>query len=137
MSMEVDFNTPLSNEERNYLNMRGRLADIQRADDRHEVTDADVPEGDGTGPQMRPLGMAEDAATERQRLLDRLRELDAVDGPDEDSNDEELSPYEQWTNRELDDELGRRNLAKGGTKAEKVNRLYEDDATMQNEQPPV
>jgi len=133
MSMHVDLSTPLTEEERNYLAMRGRYAELERAAQLTGESVGDLGNGDGTGPTVVPLGTAEQRATERERLLARLAEIDAADGQDGDDGDE-LPPYQDWNVKELDKELKARSLPTDGDKATKVQRLYEDDERSQ--QPP-
>lgn len=127
MSMAVDLSTPLTKAEVEYLQNRGRYADLERA---AMLSGSPVPEfaaGDGTGPVMRPLGTAEDAAGERERLLARLAELDGVAGPEADSDDDDPEPYEAWQVKELDAELAARKLPVTGNKQAKADALYADD----------
>lgn len=130
MSMEVDLSTPLTDEERAYLHMRGRLSDIQRADDLHEVSDAPVPAGDGTAPGSEELRKAQ--------LIAELRAL-GVDVPEQDGetdqDDETAPPYETWKSADLNAEIDRRNvgradadkISKAGSVTERADRLYMDD----------
>lgn len=131
MSMEVDFTTPLTEEERKYLHMRGRLADVERADNTHGV---DGPEqfGDGSGPQEMPLLTGERAAQRREELLRELALLDDAE-PDEDGDEDEVPPYESWKVADLDAELRRRSLATDGNKEAKAQRLYADDEANQQQ----
>lgn len=129
MSMHVDLSKPLDAKTAAYLAERGRYADLQRV---AELTGSDpVPfgAGDGTGPQMRSLGTAEDAAGELDRLRARVAELEAQNAATEDSDVDtaELEPYETWPVPELDAELKARQLPVKGTKPEKVQALYADD----------
>lgn len=141
MSMKVDFTTPLSDEERAYLDARGRYADIERAD---QITGTETPEsevGDGTGLQQQPLVTSEARAAERERLLARIREIDGA--PAEDESDAEVDPYEVWSMEELKAEIDRRNetrasdskISKAGGKADLAQRLYADDDTEEVPQP--
>lgn len=130
MSMEVDLSTPLTKEEREYLHMRGRLSDLQRADDLHDVTDAPVPTGDGTGPGSEELRKAQ--------LIAELRAM-GVDVPEQDNeadqDDETAPPYETWSSKDLNAEIDRRNegrtdtdkISKAGSVTERADRLYMDD----------
>jgi hypothetical protein len=137
MSMHVDYSTPLTKEERAYLEARGDLAAIQRADSLTGVTNPpEFGEGDGTGPQVQPLMTSEQRAAEKANLQRRLAELEAQDGTGDDGDEDgEVEPYPVWTNQELTDELKRRSLAVTGSKAEKIARLEEDDAKMTAEDP--
>lgn len=128
MSMEVDLSTPLTEEERAYLHMRGRLSDIQRADDLHDVSDAPVPTGDGTAPGSEELRKAQ--------LIAELRGMGVdVNVPGEDDEDETAPPYETWNSKDLNAEIDRRNvgradadkISKAGSVTERADRLYMDD----------
>jgi hypothetical protein len=128
MSMEIDFASALTEEERAYLDSRGRYADIQRADGLHGVETPASGEGDGTGLQQAALLTSEARAAEKERLLARLREIDGVDTDETDRDDDGgLPPYEDWKVSDLDGELKARNLSTAGTKSEKADRLYADD----------
>lgn len=127
MSMEVDLNTPLTDDERSYLLMRGRLADIERADSLNGTETPPAPDGDGTGPKLQPLMTGEQRVNRKAQLLEELRLIEAQEGGADDSDDEEPAPYEEWTHKELDAELKRRQLTGGGTKEEKAERLYAND----------
>jgi len=128
MSMEVDFSTPLTDAERAYLSERGRYADIQRADSINGVTNPPAEgQGDGTAPTVVPLMTSEARATEADRLRARLAEIEAAEAGASDEDETADEPYESWKPAELDKELKVRNLPGGGTKGEKVARLYEDD----------
>lgn len=137
MSREVDLSTPLTKEERAYLHMRGRIADIERADAQHGVTEADpFIDGDGTGPQQKSVLTGDRAAARKAELLAELAALEESESDeDEDTSDvededgEDGESYADWTVPQLDAELAKRKLAKGGTKDDKVRRLEEDDET--------
>lgn len=140
MSMAVDYNTPLTQEERAYLESRGKLAEIQRADSINGVTNPpEYGAGDGTGPQLQPLLTSEQRALEKERLRARLAELEAAEaesGADEDSD--EVPPYESWKSNDLNKEIDARNegrpeeqkISKSGTVAERATRLYADDEAL-------
>lgn len=127
--MEVDFSKPLTAEERAYLEGRGKYAEIERADSINGVTNPPaLGDGDGTGPVSTPLATGEQRALEKERLLKRLAELESAEDASDTTGDEVVDePYEAWKPAELDKELKTRNLPAGGTKGEKVARLYEDD----------
>jgi hypothetical protein len=130
MSMEVDLSTPLTKEERAYLHMRGRLSDIQRADDLNDVTDAPVPTGDGTAPGSESLRKAQLVAELRAMGVDVK-----VPGEDDEDQDETAPPYETWKSADLNTEIDRRNvgrsdadkISKAGSVTERADRLYMDD----------
>jgi hypothetical protein len=133
MSMDVDLTKPLTAAERSYLNMRGRLADIERAD---ALTNGSPPEGyddsgDGTGPQMEPVLQGQVAAARKERLLAELRAIELAEASEEDATatdePDEAEPYSAWTVPQLDKELKARQLSVTGTKPEKVARLEKDD----------
>jgi hypothetical protein len=127
MSMEVDFSTPLTDEERAYLAERGRYADVERVDAMTGSEPQPFGEGDGTGLKQASVLTSDQMASERERLLARLAELNAMAPDADDDSDTEVAPYEEWTPQELKDELGRRGLPKSGTKADLVARLEEND----------
>lgn len=132
MSMAVDLSTPLTKQEREYLAARGLYAELERADQMSGEASPELPAGDGTGLQPVSLLTSEQQASERQRLLARLRELDAGTGDsdvEEVPEESDLPPYEQWDVKELDAELKERKLPTSGSKADKANRLYADDET--------
>ena len=141
MSMEVDLNTPLTADERAYLNERGRLADIERADNLHGGTPEDAPEfnGDGTGPRTNQLNTGLAAVERPEVLIKQLQEMgyDVEVKPastEDEDDDTEVPPYESWKVPELDAELKRRNLPVTGDKAAKANALYADDDRLSAEQ---
>ncbi len=132
MSMQVDYTTPLTESERTYLESRGLYADIERADALNGVETPAFGEGDGTGLQQVGLMTSEQRATEKERLLARLREIDP-DGFEPDG--EEPEPYEVWSGEDLKAEIDRRNaeagrevkISKAGGKQDLADRLYADD----------
>lgn len=131
MSMEVDFSTPLTLKEREYLLERGRYADIERMDNAHGgSTPEELTAGDGTGTVPVSLLSSDQAAARRAKLLAELKQLDEIEGVSQDPDDDELPPYESWKVPELDAELKDRKLPVVGTKEEKVARLYKDDETV-------
>jgi hypothetical protein len=129
--MAIDYTTPLTAKERQYLLHRGRYADVERVDAAFgEESDVSLLSGDGTGPGTRQLATGEALA---QRKAELLRELELIEqaegGPVED--DEDVPPYETWKVADLDAELKRRGLPVTGDKSAKANALYVND-----EQPP-
>lgn len=58
--------------------------------------------------------------------LDKLAKKPAAPKPEE--VEEEVEPYEEWTNEELREELKNRHLSTDGKKDDLVARLYENDA---------
>jgi SAP domain len=127
MSMAVDFSTPLTTKEREYLLARGRYADVERADNAHGTTgDPGLLAGDGTGLEPKSLLTSEAAARRKADLLAELRAIEELEGS-ADADDEEGIPYEKWKLSELQDEAKRRNLDPIGVKQVVVDRLYSDD----------
>lgn len=140
MSMAVDLNTPLTDEERDYLHMRGRLSDIERADALHgEASDRQYL-GDGTGPVTTPLGTAEQQINRREQLLAELAamglDVEVKEAePDDGTEDETAPPYETWSSKDINTEIDRRNvdraegdkISKAGSVSERADRLYMDD----------
>lgn len=138
MSMQVDYTTPLTKEERAYLESRGLYSDIERADQLNGVETPAFSEGDGTGLQQVGLMTSEQRATERERLLARLQEIDGgseAAGDDVTEDDGEPDPYEVWSVEDLKSEIDRRNqepgrevkISKAGGKQDLADRLYADD----------
>jgi len=137
MSMEVDFSTPLTNAERAYLEERGKLAEIQRADSLNGVTNSpEFGAGDGTGPQLQPLLTSEQRALEKERLKARLAELEEAESGAPDAD--EIPPYESWKSNDLNKEIDARNegrsedqkISKSGTVQDRATRLYADDEAL-------
>lgn len=137
MSMAVDLSTPLTPEERAYLNERGRYAEIERADALHGGTPDDAPTfgGDGTGPRVQQLNTGLATIEEPEVLLQRLRDMGVnVQVLDED-DDSEVAPYTEWSITDLKTEIDRRNegrdeaskLSKSGSVQTLADRLYKDD----------
>jgi len=140
MSMAVDLSTPLTEDERAYLNERGRTEDIARVDALHGVTDAPaLPNGDGSGPVVSPRGTAEQAAGGKERLMAELQAMGVnvqeVPAEEAEADDDEVPPYEAWKSADLNAEIDRRNqtlpdgekISKSGTVQERADRLYKDD----------
>lgn len=129
MSMQVDLSSELTEQERKYLAERGRYADIERADGLTGGTAQDLGDGDGSGPQLFPMGSAEARAARREQLQRELAALEeADDDTDAETSADSLPPYAEWTVPDLDAELKVRKLSTAGTKPEKVARLEQDDA---------
>ncbi len=138
MSMAVDLSKPLDDETRSYLAMRGRYAEIERADGQNDVTPPEPDNGDGTGPAVTPLLTSEARANRRAQLERELEDLDRLDGEESDPGqsgsveDGDVDPYETWTVKALDAEIKHRNqngadIPTGGDKSSKVAALYEND----------
>jgi len=135
MSMKVDYSKPLTEEELAYLHMRGRTADIERAENQFgPVENADVYlAGDGTGPEQLPATDAEQRADRKRRILAELAAIEAAEGGG-DEEVEELPPYEQWKTAELNKELKNRQLPADGDNAAKAARLRKDDEQVLSQQ---
>lgn len=134
MSMAVDLSTPLSDQERSYLAMRGRYSEIERADGLTGSEPGDLGSGDGSGPKVFALNTGEARAARRAQLEEELRQLEEMEGGGDNDvsrtgsvEDGEVDPYETWNVKEIDAELKRRNLDVSGNKQDKVARLYADD----------
>lgn len=104
MARQIDESKPLSKKDRQWLTDWGKFDVIERVDAQFSE---DEPE--------------EDASEEGEPEED----VPFEDGDaDEESPDK---PYVEWTNDQLRDELGDRELSKSGSKAELIARLEEDD----------
>lgn len=136
MSMKVDYTTPLTKEERGYLEARGLTNEIQRADALNGVETPEFGAGDGTGPRLVELMTSEQRASEAARLRERLAQIegtDASESDDEASGD--VAPYEEWSVEALKAEIDARNegregdakLAKTGNVKTLADRMYQDD----------
>ena len=130
MSMQIDLNSPLTQEERTYLLDRGRYAEVERVDSLHGVESPELPAGDGTGPALQGTTIVDRQNLRIEELERQLAALKGESAEDEESAEEgDLSPYEEWTVSELDTELKRRNLPVKGDKNAKITALYDyDDA---------
>lgn len=140
MSMAVDFSTPLTTKEREYLLERGRYADIERSDNTHGTTgDTGLLEGDGTGLQPKSVLSSEVAARRKADLLAELAAIEAAEASAGETDEEEPDavPYEKWKVSELQDEAKRRNLDPTGTKQILADRLYADDEANDDDNPPT
>jgi hypothetical protein len=147
MSMEVDYTTPLTDKEREFLLERGRYADIERMDNSFS-TDTSYGEGDGTGLVQRSVVSSDVMADRKAALLRELAQIEElessttvapVDGEDEDED----PGYESWKVSELQEEIDQRNadgrsdeykINRNGTKPELAARLREDDATADSDE---
>jgi hypothetical protein len=117
MSRRIDVSNPenLSAEDRQYLQDRGRLGNVQMLDymaRQKAAADAAV-------------GMAS-RGTLQSRLIaqqDRQRGIDAPAGEMEEVDE----PYDKWKVDDLRDECRARGLADDGKKDELVSRLMADD----------
>lgn len=145
MSQEVKFDSPLTQDERAYLEMRGRQADIDRVDNAFGTDEEDRVSGrepTGDGPQVRPLAWGETLVQRRARLEEELRALDeaeqsqqeaAADGGGDVEGSED-QPYAEWKVPELQKELRARGLPASGSKPEMVQRLEADDEQSQSQE---
>lgn len=134
MSMEVDYSTPLTAAERAYLRERGKYGDEARADAIHGVDTPPDDGGDGTGLVPVSALTSEQAAGERERLMARLAEIDGVTGDEDDSDGDELPPYEQWRIGELRKEAKNRDLDTSGDAPTIAARLRENDTLLASQQ---
>lgn len=141
MSRAVDYSKPLSREERDYLDMRGRQADIDRVDNAFDVPEEDrqvSTETTGDAPRIQSLVWGDRMATRREQLQREMDELDAAEAAaqsqQEGAPEDDNRPYAEWAPAELKAELKARQLPTSGNKAELVQRLEEDDSSVQ--QPP-
>lgn len=103
MARKIDLDKPLSKKDRAWLEDWGKHDQIAAHDAQFD-------------PQPEPK--------------DDLDEPDGEDVPFEDGDPDGPGtdrPYVEWTNDELRDELGDRELSKSGSKAELIARLEEDD----------
>jgi hypothetical protein len=141
MSMKVDYSTPLTREEREYLEARGAHAEIERADSMNGVETPEPGAGDGTGLQMQPLLTSEARAAEKERLLARLRQIEGDEADADLADDEDLPPYEEWSLDLLKTEIETRNegrehkMAKTGSQATLADRLRKDDEEQEQSEP--
>jgi hypothetical protein len=88
MTRQVPLDKPLSDQDREYLHMRGEHDRVASLDEQFGTVGGE------------PLSEGDDVA-----------------------------PYEEWTVKELDEELAARQLPKTGKQEEKVARLRADDAS--------
>jgi hypothetical protein len=140
MSKGIDFSKPLSDEDRTYLEARGRYADIERTDNTTGVQTPPYGEGDGTGLQPVSVLSSEVAANRKAALLAELAAIEAAEaGSDAPAEEEADAPYTEWTLDELKAEIDRRNesregdarIAKTGSVKVLADRLYGDDETSE------
>jgi hypothetical protein len=101
MGKNIDLTQPLSDEDRAWLEERGKINDIRVAD---EIA------GVSTDPE--PVSAQTD---------------DGTDDEDDDST-ADSEEYGDWTKAQMQYELGERGLPQSGNKAELAARLEEDDA---------
>lgn len=157
MARQIDDSKPLSAEDRQWLKDWGRDAEIERIDQIHGVTDGGASQEDssaggersteealsqllrdnGVDPGDNPLEALVGVLTRSQG--DPLGNGQQIVAPGEsgsyasgepsgdDTGDEE-GEYGDWTVKQLQDELGDRELSKSGNKSELIARLREDDA---------
>lgn len=131
MSMEIDFSTPLTEQERAFLMERGRYADVERSDNAYGTTgDPALYTGDGTGLQEQQVVTGEVARRRKEALLAELAQIEAAEGAGSDEEEDDASappPYEAWTVKDLDAELKVRHLPVTGSKEAKAKALYDND----------
>jgi hypothetical protein len=138
MSMHVDYSTPLTNEERAYLELRGKYHDIERVDSAHSVETPAYGVGDGTGTTPVSLLSSDQAAGRKAALLAelaRIEEAEKASGAPGTDEDVTAAPYEEWSVDDLKAEIDVRNadkaegdkIAKTGGVKVLADRLYADD----------
>jgi SAP domain-containing protein len=130
MSMEVDYSTPLTSEERAYLESRGKLSDIERADNAHGIEGYVPGSGDGSGLIQKSVISGDVVARRKQELQEELARIEAQEreAAGDVETDDDVPDYSAWKPEELRSELSRRELSSSGTKPQMVQRLQEDDA---------
>lgn len=127
MSMQVDLSSPLTAQERKYLEERGRYDEITRVDAMYGVETPAFSDGDGTGPVVHGTTLVDNRDARIAELERQLADLRG-DTPDvEDTEEGDVSPYEEWTVKELDAELKRRGLPVKGNQSDKATALYDND----------
>jgi hypothetical protein len=140
MSREIDLSKPLSDEDRQYLLDRNRLADIRRADGE------DVPPGELPDDSIQSMWPNDPRATGAVPVTDLPaaplpgQVLSGVTGqpvapvgseatePEDNYDDDDA-----WSYRDLQEEAKGRNLTASGSREELVQRLREDDATPEED----
>lgn len=132
MSKQIDLTQPLSDEDREYLRVLGRLDDIRRNDEQfaegYEAPEAREPSA--TADRTQAAGIGE--GTLGTRAANASQPELAGEGADEVGDDTE-APYEEWNLVDLREELEVRELSKSGNKGELAARLREDDAARMEE----
>jgi hypothetical protein len=107
--MPRELSNPLTDEDKDWLRSWNRADEIPDNDGSAQVSTELVP-GMPPGGETNPANQ------------DALVDPFGGEEPPEDYND--------WTNAQLQSELGNRNLPKSGSKAQLVSRLEEDDANQ-------
>ena len=154
MSKQLNFDEPLSDDDRQHAINRGLIAEVDANDKRfkfrEDTTSVDNPtdtgqaysvqqatgltgnEPSGTSDRLTVSGLGA-ADVNANQPVPGTAEHDALvaeqqegeDTPTEDSP--EGTDYESWSLSQLQAELGKRELSKSGNKAELVSRLKADD----------
>lgn len=155
MSREIDMSKPLSDEDRAWMLENNRDNEVRANDEAHGRDSSDIGRAGGmpfvTGGEPSlgsdrsiPTGLTPNsqeadldrerreaqlkAATEGGASADPLATGDLVYETDD-------KPYEDWSAAELQNEAGKRELSKSGTKAELAERLRADDEEREDEEP--
>jgi len=71
---------------------------------------------------------AVDAALSAKEVKDEPEQDVPFAAEPEGDDSSDVPPYAEWTNDDLRDELGKRELSKSGSKADLIARLEESDA---------
>ena len=120
MSRQIPQDKALSDEDRAYLESRGRQDLIAQIDDNYQPSvSADEDEGDGSTAPDETGGTSREAEQANLQITE--------EEPDDD--------YDSMTNDDLREELEDRDLPTSGNKADLIARLRENDAAQANEGP--
>lgn len=120
MSRQIPQDKALSDEDRAYLESRGRQDLIAQIDDNYPPSgSADEDEGDGSPAPDETGGTSREAEQANLQITE--------EEPDDD--------YDSMTNDDLREELEDRDLPTSGNKADLIARLRENDAAQANEGP--
>lgn len=117
MAREIDLTKALSEEDRKYLQDRCMWHKIAIADDAASAAEAQqaaVESHEVTTPPVRP-----ETLVGQQAIVNAANETV--------EEDEEDLPYSEWDYKDLQAELKERGLNAGGSQADLVKRLEEDD----------
>jgi hypothetical protein len=148
MSRQIDMSKPLSAEDRAWLIDNNREDEVRANDEAHGRDSSDLGTARGAMPfvtgqepsggadRMIPTGLTPNSANadlDRERREAQLKA--AMEGPSSSDGAEagdltyetDDNPYEDWKLDALQNEAGKRELSKSGTKAELADRLRADD----------